>query len=206
MADKLFIRSNELLADAYELGARILRSGFQPTFIVGIWRGGTPVGIAVQELLQCCGVKTDHIAIRTSSYRGFGQRQAKVRVHGLNYIVDNINAEDSLLIIDDVHDTGLSIQEVLHQIRTRCRRNTPRQIRVATVFYKPGKSQVEFKPDYYLHETDAWLVFPHELEGLSQEDILHRKPEIEAIKGLLLERRRQMAEAVSVRDATEGLK
>ena len=188
MSEKLFIRSNELLADSYELGARILRSGFAPTFIVGIWRGGTPAGIVVQELLQYCGVKSDHIAIRTSSYRGIGQRKAKVRVHGLNYVVKNVNAEDSLLIIDDVHDTGLSIQEVLHQIRTRCRKNTPEAIRVATVYYKPGKSKVDFKPDYYIHETDAWLVFPHELEGLSLDDIARRKPEIEPIKQLLLDR------------------
>ena len=188
MTEKRFIRSNELLADAYELGARILNSGFEPSFIVGIWRGGTPAGIAVQELLQYCGVKSDHIAIRTSSYRGNGRRKTKVRVHGLNYVVKNINAEDALLIIDDVHDTGLSIQEILHQIRTRCRKNAPHAIRIATVYYKPAKSKVGFKPDYYIHETDAWLVFPHELEGLSLDDIAHRKPEIEPIKQLLLQR------------------
>ena len=31
---------------------------------------------------------------------------------------------------------------------------------------------------YYLHETDKWLVFPHELEGLSAEEIIQNKPEL----------------------------
>lgn len=186
MPGKVFLTSSGLLKDSYRLGAKILESGFKPTFIVGIWRGGTPVGIAVQELLQYCGLKSDHIAIRTSSYRGMERGKAKVRVHGLNYVVKNINAEDSMLIIDDVHDTGLSIAEVIHQIKTRCRRNAPREIRTATVYYKPGKSKVDFKPDYCIHETDDWLVFPHELEGLSRQDILHRKPEIESIRNLLI--------------------
>ena len=35
-------------------------------------------------------------------------------------------------------------------------------------------------PDYYLHETDQWLVFPHELSGLSAEEIARAKPEIAA--------------------------
>ena len=66
----LYIGAQELLEDAFELGARVFESGFRPSFIVAIWRGGAPIGIAVQELLDYLGVETDHIAIRTSSYTG----------------------------------------------------------------------------------------------------------------------------------------
>ena len=38
-------------------------------FIVGLWRGGSPVGIGVQDCLEYLGVETDHIAIRTSLHR-----------------------------------------------------------------------------------------------------------------------------------------
>jgi hypothetical protein len=31
-------------------------------------------------------------------------------------------------------------------------------------------------PDYYVHETDQWLVFPHEIQGLTREEILMNKP------------------------------
>ena len=90
MTEKLYISAQQLLDDAFQLGLQIIESGFRPDFIVGIWRGGTPVGVAVQELLDYCGVETDHIAIRTSLYTGIEKRKARVRVHGLNYVVENI--------------------------------------------------------------------------------------------------------------------
>ena len=176
MTRKTFVRSEQLLRDSYQLAAKIIESGFRPSFIVAVWRGGTPVGIAVQELLEYCGISSDHIAIRTSSYLGVDERDSQVRVHGMNYLLKNISAEDALLIIDDVHDTGLSIQEVMQRLKTHCQENTPHDIRVATVYYKPNKSQVASPPDYYIHETDDWLVFPHELAGLSRDEILHHKP------------------------------
>ena len=52
MAEKLFVGSQQLLEDSVRLGLQIIKSGFRPDFIVGIWRGGTPVGIAVQELME----------------------------------------------------------------------------------------------------------------------------------------------------------
>lgn len=70
MSDKVYISAQSLLDDSYRLAVKILEDGFRPDFIVGIWRGGTPVGIAVQELLHYFGVPTDHISIRTSSYKG----------------------------------------------------------------------------------------------------------------------------------------
>ena len=63
---KLFIDSNKLLEDSFQLAWNIYKSGFKPDYIVGVWRGGAPVGIAVQELLDFLGVSSDHIAIRTS--------------------------------------------------------------------------------------------------------------------------------------------
>jgi len=51
-ADKKFIDAQELMEDSVRLGVKILNSGFRPNFIVGVWRGGSPVGIVVQELLD----------------------------------------------------------------------------------------------------------------------------------------------------------
>jgi len=39
-------------------------------------------------------------------------------------------------------------------------------------------SKVNSVPDYYMQETDDWLVFPHELEGLSRQELMAEKPEI----------------------------
>lgn len=177
MAEKQFITAQELLEDSFRLGGLVLRSGFRPDFIVGVWRGGTPVGIAVQELLEHHGVPSDHIAIRTSSYEGIEKRGKQIRIHGLGYIVGNAGAEHRLLIVDDVYDTGLSIQAIIDSLRERSRRNTPHDIRVATVYYKPGNNRTGRRPDFYVHETDRWLVFPHELNGLSADELARCKPE-----------------------------
>lgn len=176
MVEKIFITAQQLLDDSFLLGHRIMESGFRPNYIVGIWRGGTPVGIAVQELLHYKGFLSDHIAIRTSSYDGIEDQRDEVRVHGLHYIIENVNAEDSLLIVDDVFDSGRSIQAVIDTIKSLSRRNTPQTIRVATVYYKPGKRVVECVPDYFIHQTEQWLVFPHELQGLSEEEVAASKP------------------------------
>ena len=72
--EKLFIKSNQLLKDSFKLALNVYESGFRPNYIVGVWRGGAPIGIAVQELLDVMGVKSDHIAIRTSSYESLGNK------------------------------------------------------------------------------------------------------------------------------------
>lgn len=174
MTNKTFLTADQLYADSFKLGLEILKSGFNPKFIVGVWRGGTPTGIAVQEILDYYDVKTDHIAIRTSSYIGM-QQQKEVRVHGLEYIVNNINAEDHLLLVDDVFDSGRSVAAIIERLRKKCRRNTPEVIKVATVYYKPTRNVTSITPDYYLHETDDWLVFPHELKDLTRAEIAENK-------------------------------
>ncbi len=175
MIDKHYITAQELLEDSFRLALMILKSGFRPSFIVGVWRGGTPVGIAVQELFDAFGVESDHIAIRTSSYTGIAERNREVRVHGLGYIVDSINANDPLLLVDDVFDTGHSIKAVVDTLREQARRNTPDDIRIATPWFKPANNETDLVPDYFVHQTDDWLIFPHELDGLTREEILDNK-------------------------------
>ena len=178
--DKFFINSDSLLKDSFQLARNVYESGYKPNYIIGVWRGGAPVGIAVQEFLSVLGVKSDHIAIRTSYYSGIDERQECVQVYGLNYVIRKLESEDKLLIVDDVHDTGNSIKQTITDIKKACKKNTP-EIRIATPYFKPNKNQTENKPDYYLHETDQWLVFPHELEGLSFEELKSNKPELESL-------------------------
>jgi hypoxanthine phosphoribosyltransferase len=176
--EKTFINAQDLLRDSFWLARKVVESGFKPNFIIGVWRGGAPVGIAIQEYLDFVGIETDHIAIRTSSYLGVNQQSKTVRVHGLDYIIDNVNADDRMLLVDDVFDSGRSIAAVLKKLRKKTRRNMPEDIRIACPWYKPTRNKTDIKPDYYVHETDDWLVFPHELKGLSKEQILAGKPEL----------------------------
>ena len=178
--NKVFISAQQLLEDSFKLAVQVYESGFRPDYIVGVWRGGAPVGIAVQELLHVLGAEADHIAIRTSSYTGIGERDKNVRVHGLTYLIKRLESEDSLLIVDDVHDSGLSIEQTILDLKKACKKNTP-EIRVATPYFKPDNNKTDRTPDYYIHETHDWLVFPHEIDGLSAEEIREHRPELAGI-------------------------
>ena len=177
MADKHFIGASQLLEDSYNLAWSIFESGYRPNYIIGVWRGGSPIGIAVQELLDVLGIESDHIAIRTSYYSGLGETKDSVEVYGLSYMIKKLESEDSLLIVDDVFDTGKSIDQIIKDLKAACKKNTP-EIRIATPYFKPSQNKTDRKPDYYLHETDKWLVFPHELEGLTYDEIVRNKPEL----------------------------
>jgi hypoxanthine phosphoribosyltransferase len=174
---KTFIQADELLRDSFKLAWQVFESGYKPDYIVGVWRGGAPIGIAVQEFLDFLGIDSDHIAIRTSSYSGIEKRNKTVQVHGLSYVIKKVESENSLLIVDDVFDTGLSINQIIDDIKKACKKNTP-EIKIATPYFKPSKNKTDRRPDYFIHETDKWLVFPHELHGLSLDEIRENKPEL----------------------------
>lgn len=175
-----FIAADDLLQDSFQLAANIYKAGFEPDFLVGLWRGGSAVGIAVQEGLDYFGTKTDHIAIRTS-YRGaphYTQMVSKdnsIRVHGLQYLLENLCAHHSMLIVDDVYGTGSSVNAVVEQLARKTRRNLPNDIRIATVWYRPTEKTLR-KPDYFVHETSDWLVLPYELSGYSIEELRSNRP------------------------------
>ena len=175
--EKTVLTAQDLLEDSFNLGLQVLESGFEPTLIIAIWRGGTPVGMAVQEILAYCGVESDHIAIRTSSYVGVDERGA-VAVHGLNYIIKKVCHDDRVLIVDDVFDTGNTIVAVIEELTKRARGNMPEDIRVAVPWFKPTRNETDVIPDYFLHETAEWLVFPHELDALTPEEMRKYRPEL----------------------------
>jgi hypoxanthine phosphoribosyltransferase len=177
---KQYIEEQTLLEDSYRLGVQIFESGFRPDFIVGLWRGGSTVGIYVQECLQYLGVETDHISVRTS-YRGMKDYLSKldteneIRVHGLQYLFERMNRDDSLLIVDDVFSTGRNIEALINRLSSKTKRNMPHDVRIAVPYCKPSSNRTGRKPDFFLHETDNWLVLPYELTGLSESEIKEHK-------------------------------
>ena len=187
MAEKRYLTAQSLLEDSYALARKVLDSNFNPTFIVAIWRGGAPIGIAVQEFLAVHGIHSDHIAIRTSSYEAaIDQQQREVRVHSIKYLVDNLQRDDKLLLVDDVFDTGRSIEAIINELKKQTRLNMPQDVRVAVPFYKPTRNVTDRVPDYFIHETDQWLKYPHSLEGLSAQEIAEQRPRLyEIIKDFL---------------------
>jgi hypoxanthine phosphoribosyltransferase len=180
-----FIAADDLLHDSFQLAANIFEAGFRPDFLVGLWRGGSAVGIAVQEGLDYLGVKTDHIAIRTSytgaaDYSQMVSKADSIRVHGLQYLLENLSAHHSMLIVDDVYSTGSSVNAVIKQLARKTRRNLPEDIRVATVWYRPTEKTLR-TPEYFVHETKQWLVLPYELSGFSVDELRKNRPELSSL-------------------------
>ncbi len=183
--NKRFVAADDLLRDSFQLAATIAESGFQPDFLVGLWRGGSAVGIAVQEGLDYLGIKTDHIAIRTSyrgapSYDEMVNKTDGIRVHGLQYLLENLCAHHSMLIVDDVYGTGSSVKAVIDQLAKKTRRNLPHDIRIGAVWYRHGPKTGRV-PDYYVHETSDWLVLPYERAGASLDELREARPELAEI-------------------------
>jgi len=180
-----FIAADDLLRDSFQLAANIYEAGFEPDFLVGLWRGGSAVGIAVQEGLDYFGTKTDHIATRTSytgaaRYSQMVNTADSIRVHGMQYLLENLSAHHSMLIVDDVYSTGSSVNAVIQQLTQRTRRNLPHDIRVATVWYRPTEKTLR-TPEYFVHETKDWLVLPYELSGFSINELRENRPEMSGL-------------------------
>jgi len=182
---KKLVAADDLLADSFRLAAQISQAGFHPDFLVGLWRGGSAVGIAVQEGLDYLGIKTDHIAIRTSyqgasSYPEMVSKADAIRVHGMQYLLENLSSRHSLLIVDDVYSTGSSVNAVIEQLARKTRRNMPHEVRIATVWYRPTPKTLR-APDFFVHETQSWLTLPYELTGMSLDELRSSRPELDTV-------------------------
>jgi hypoxanthine phosphoribosyltransferase len=127
---------------------KIRQSSFKPDVIVGVTRGGWVPARVLSDLL---GVP-DFATVRVEFYLGVTEtRNEPVLIQGVSAAVTG----KKVLIVDDVADTGKSLQlareHVLQQGAT--------EVKIATVYRKPWNI---IKPDYYETETSCWVVFPWE--------------------------------------------
>ena len=184
MEYKTFLQEQDIIEASFKLGVDIFNAEYYPTFIVGLWRGGSTVGIYLQECLQSLGVITNHIAIRTSYVgpRRYAEDLAKsnlpIRVHSTEYLIKTLRAEDRLLIVDDVFGSGRNVAAVIDQLKRRLRRNFPEHLRVACLFQRTSQHQGSFQPDFVGAETNNWLILPYELQDLSYDELALHKPAV----------------------------
>ncbi len=182
MQTNTFLQEHQIIEDSFRLGIEVFNSGFRPTFIVGLWRGGSTVGIYLQECLQTLGVQTNHIALRTA-YAGRKAYEADradpdltISVHGTQYLIETLNCDDRLLLVDDVSGSGRNLAAVIHKLKTRLRKNCPSEIRTACLFHRPEQRKNHLQPNYALKAVDGWLTLPYELKGLSKQELKDHKP------------------------------
>ena len=168
--EKLIITAQELIDDSFKLGIKVIESGYEPTTIVTLWRGGATVGIAIDELMSYKKIITNHNVLKTSSYKNTEQLSS-VKIFGLEGTLDRLGKKEKILIIDDIFDSGNTIDAVINALNEK-HSYVIKEIRIAVPWFKPENNKTLISPDYYLHETNKWIVFPHELESLSEDEII----------------------------------
>ncbi len=185
--DKLYLGAETLLEDAFRLAVDVFDSGFRPDLLIALWRGGTPVGIAIDELFELKGVNHRHGVIKTRHYAGIESRHPEVSIEGLELLQPHVTKGSRILLVDDVFDTGLTLDAVIRRLAEPFSdSDSVPDIRIAAPWYKPDSNLTSRVPDYYLHETARWLVFPHELAGLTSREIRNGKPAVAAVIDPLL--------------------
>ena len=166
MTKKIYVSANDYLRDSWRLARMILDSGWKPEDLIALWRGGAPVGVTVHEFLYFHGLRPRHRVLKCQSYTGIQAHSRKVVFENAEEIFRSVVRDSRVLVIDDVLDTGNTARAVLDRL-------TPLGaiVRLATVYWKPNQSQTDIKPDFYVRQTDDWIVFPHELDGLTPEEV-----------------------------------
>lgn len=173
---KTYVSANSLTRDSFRLARKIYDSGWRPDLLIGLWRGGTPIAVAVHEFLRAMGLSPRHIAMKCSSYAAMTRLDSPVHFELCEEIFDSIAPGSHVLLVDDVFDSGRTMKACSERIR-----KIPADVRVATVFWKPDANLTDITPDFYMNATNDWIVFPHELEGLTDEEIRIKDPVVYAL-------------------------
>ena len=170
--DKHYLSAAEYLRDAWRLAAAVKASGWKPDILIALWRGGAPVGIALHEYFKVCGWNVQHIPLKCASYTGIGENDGVVEFTHGDIVFGILRKGDKVLVVDDVFDTGKTAAAVKRRIDA-----TGAEMRMACVYWKPQKNVTSLRPDYCVKDVGLeWIVFPHEIEGLTKDEIRTKDP------------------------------
>lgn len=135
--------------EVYNMGKKLAEnvktSGYKPTTIMGLARGGW-----IPSRLMCdfLGI-TDLISLKVEHWLQTGRTKDEATIR---YPLSADLTMKKLLLIDDIADTGKSLLTSVAYVKQL----HPSALRVATMQYIP---QSAFKPDYYAEEVKIWTWF-----------------------------------------------
>jgi len=179
--EKVFIPYNTVRDNALKLAAEIYESGFTPDVIYIPLRGGAYMGNVFSEFYKL--VRKDerpvfYAAVVARSYTDIHKRD-KVMIDGWTYDPQYLRNGDKVLFVDDVFDSGVTLNYLVEEIMQH---SIPREdIKIAVHDYKifPNKRKLPIQPDFYCQkhiieneENERWLHYmSHEFAGLTVEEI-----------------------------------
>ena len=171
MESKVYLDAQTYLRDSWRLARQILDSGWRPDAMLALWRGGAAVGAAVHEFLKVKGLSLRHMPVKCASYTGIGQSQTEVVFSLAENVFAALEPGAKVLVIDDVFDTGRTAAAVRRKLAAqKC------EAKIACVYWKPSKNVTGEEPDFHVRKLDEWIVFPHEIEGLTPAEIVEKDP------------------------------
>lgn len=191
---KEFIPYDTIRNNAIKLAYRIYQDGFIPDVIYVSLRGGAYMGNVMSEYFKF--VRGDrrpvfYAAVVARSYTGFNQEDS-IKIDGWTYNPDFLRHGDRVLLVDDVFDSGRTIN---HLARVIMDRGLPRSdVKIAVHDYKIREyipQRLPVTPDYWCRkiivttpQDETWIHYmSHELEGLTREEVkehyLVQDPELE---------------------------
>ena len=160
----LFVLDEHIYPMARELALKAYLDGVRPSYLVGVWRGGTPVGIAMYDVFCALAERKGfpkpgfHNVVKTASYEGI-DAAGKVTVANMPAVLDELATHDRVLICEDVFERGLTSLALSEPLNKQG---------IAHSFYvlfdKPKNRGTKTKPCGALYTTDYWVVMPHETE------------------------------------------
>ncbi len=121
-------------------------SGYKPTTIVGLARGGW---LPARLMCDFLGI-TDLVSLKVEHWLETGKTKDEASIR---YPLKADLSGKRVLVVDDITDTGKSLITAVNYVK---KYNRPAEIRVATMQYIP---ESKFRPDYYAEEVKTWTWF-----------------------------------------------
>ena len=186
---KDFLPYETVRNNALNLAFRIHQDGFVPDIIYVLLRGGAYVGNVISEYFKT--VRTSerpvfYAAVVARSYTDIREHE-RVMVDGWTYDPKYLRNGDKVLLVDDIFDSGRTINHLTEIILEK---GIPRSsIKIAVHDYKlisEKNESLPVHPDYYCRkhlvgsaDDDVWIHYmSHELVGLTREELQDYYPEV----------------------------
>lgn len=159
---------DEIYEMCLDLASMIKTSGFEPDIIVGIARGGWIPARLLSDFLDNPNITS----IKVEFYLDIGKTKDEPSI---TQDIQVPVANKKVLLVDDVADTGKSLMLVKKHLKDM----GASEIKIACLYFKPWSI---VKPDYYVRETEAWIIFPHEIRESAAKIWLKVKAEGGSLK------------------------
>ena len=172
METKAYLDPKEYLHDIWRLARQVYDSDWRPDVLLALWRGGAAPGVAVHEFLKVKGRSLRHAPVKCSSYTGIGTSETEVKFdEHAERMLASLAPGTKVLVVDDVFDTGRTAAAVHDRMAAAgC------DMRLACVYWKPSKNVTSLAPDFFVKKLEQWIVFPHEIEGLTPDEVAVKDP------------------------------